>query len=103
MDINMFHVKRINEMYIRYTASDFRENDIIVANCVQYVLDNVADFEMRYPQATRGIEFHKGNLQTADPELFLEICEKVSEYLSKNNKATYSEEEIQKAVANIFG
>lgn len=103
LDIKMFHVKRINEMeYARYTSGDFRENEIIGANCIQYVLDNVEDFEIRYPTATRDIRFHKKDLKAADEELFNEICGKVGEFLSKNGK-TCSLEQVQDAVRDIFG
>lgn len=99
----MFHVKRINEMeYAHYTPGDFRENKVIGANCLRYILDNVEDFDMRYPTATRDIKYHKHDLKTSDEALFNEICGKAGEFLSQNGKM-YSIEQVQDAVRDIFG
>lgn len=67
-----------------YTAADFNIENA-PKEMVQYVIDNVSDFDIRYYHALTVIDHQRCPLCVADIDFYLEILDKISDWILDND------------------
>lgn len=97
-DEDAFEVVGVNESS-EYTVDDFRrEIDTTGApeELVQYVIDNVPDFDHRYEEAMYNIGRTRRPFRDVDNSLYDDICDAVEEWCDENGSDAddYNVEEI---------
>lgn len=83
-----------------YTAADFYTRNA-PKEMVQYVIDNVEDFEPRYRHALSIMEDKKCPLQHADASLYDDLYEAMYDW-AMDNKESYPED-FDYDIEEIFG
>lgn len=75
----------------KYTPKDFvTSNDKKQYEIVQYVIDNIEDFDKKYREAKKSVERQKRPLRLVDRFLYEEICETMEKWCEENNENFYS-------------
>ena len=93
----------INEsVTTEYSVENFTPDGVITPECIQYVLDDVEDFNPRYSAAMSYIEKFRCGLRRADSSLFNDIVDSVMTYLEDGSEEP-DEETVMESVEEIFG
>ncbi len=77
----------------------FTPTESIPQECIDYVISNIEDFEMRYDLALKRINQIRCSLSFADSSLYDEIVDKVMEWRNDNDIQDENLEDIEE----IFG
>lgn len=93
----------INEsVTTEYSVENFTPDGVITPECIQYVLNDVEDFNSRYSAALSYIEEFRCGLRRADSSLFDDIVDSVMTYLEDGSEEP-DEETVMESVEEIFG
>lgn len=83
-----------------YKAEDFNLENA-PKDMVQYIIDNVSDFEPRYQRALEIIGCNRCPLRMADYTLFSDICSAMADWAVDNNVSDEEFDEFD--IEEIFG